>query len=341
MAHVAIAFRDQPKDLKRGIDVGHGLISVDLAEWRSAADGGTDAELRDSLDNSLRLTGAFEITGHGVPTALVSFVRESAREFFELPESEKRPCHKAHGADTGWQGIGTLAPPNGGLPSRPPELFENYQFSAVATSDRPESELSFFPENKWPAQSPRMRQFAEEYAAHMAAVSREVLDLLAWVLGVPPEVFASAMKDPCWTQSLNWYPSFTMVGEVLPGQRTVGEHADFGTITILDRQPGAGGLEVWNPQQGWFAPPVSNGSLTVIVGELMHRWTGGRWRALRHRVAPPTSADPDQHRISLVHFLEADPEAEIRPLDPPHGAGATFKPVRSGEHIRNLALGLG
>ena len=47
--------------------------------------------------------------------------------------------------------------------------------------------------------------------------------------------------------NINWYPPMTVAGEPEPGQFRIGPHTDFGTFTILDREPGKGGLQVWSP----------------------------------------------------------------------------------------------
>ena len=60
----------------------------------------------------------------------------------------------------------------------------------------------------------------------------------------PPTRSAALARHPTWTFNINRYPPLTEVGEPLPGQFRIGPHTDFGTVTVLDREPGAGGLQV-------------------------------------------------------------------------------------------------
>lgn len=76
--------------------------------------------------------------------------------------------------------------------------------------------------------------------------------------------------------NINWYPPITVAGEPAPGQFRIRPHTDFGTITILDREPGLGGLQVWNPHQSWEDAPYEPGTFTINAGDLLARWSGGR-----------------------------------------------------------------
>ncbi len=123
------------------------------------------------------------------------------------------------------------------------------------------------------------------------------------------------------------------IGAVEEGQLRVAAHTDFGTISLLDRQPGVGGLQVWDSSAGWVTPAYDPGALIVILGDLMHLWTDGRWPALRHRVLGPSPAAPDEELISLIFFFETDPETLVAPLAAPLGGGAGMPPLRAGESI--------
>ena len=95
-----------------------------------------------------------------------------------------------------------------------------------------------------------------------------------------------------------------------------------------DREPGRGGLQVWTARDGWEYVPYSPGSLTINAGDLLARWSGGRWMSNRHRVLPPQAEAPDEDLVSLVYFYEANYDAVIESLRPPIGqrslAGALY-----------------
>jgi len=114
------------------------------------------------------------------------------------------------------------------------------------------------------------------------------------------------------------------------GQFRVAPHTDWGILTILDRQPGYGGLQIQTPDGTWADAPYVPDALTVNVADLLSRWTGERWRSTRHRVLPPPREAPDEDLISLIVFLEAEVDAVIRPV----AGDRDFEPVVAGEWLR-------
>lgn len=107
----------------------------------------------------------------------------------------------------------------------------------------------------------------------------------------------------------------------------ISAHSDFGTLTLLF-QDAIGGLEIESPPaSGSFIPvPPIPGSVLVNVGDLMERWSNGRWRSTVHRVVAPPP-DPEKRgqglqddgevckaRYSIPFFATADPETVIEAL---------------------------
>ena len=84
----------------------------------------------------------------------------------------------------------------------------------------------------------------------MVRLAHDVLGVLATILDLPEGFFAAQCGRATWTQNINWYPSLRQVGTVRDGQLRVGPHSDFGTLSLLDREPGVGGLEVWHEPGG-------------------------------------------------------------------------------------------
>ncbi|HEY6315975.1 MAG TPA: 2OG-Fe(II) oxygenase family protein, partial [Streptosporangiaceae bacterium] len=136
------------------------------------------------------------------------------------------------------------------------------------------------------------------------------------------------------TMNINWYPPVAVAGEPEPGQFRIGPHTDFGTVTILDREPGRGGLQVWTEQDGWEDAPYEPGTFTINTGDLLARWSGARWKSNRHRVLPPQAEAPDEDLVSLVYFYEADHDAVIESLKPPVGRRCDYAPVVSAQFIK-------
>jgi isopenicillin N synthase-like dioxygenase len=314
------------------------MPTIDLAEWK-AADPVRRGEMAAEIDASLRRTGMFLLRNHEVPADLSAEMRACGRAFFALPREQKNVYAVQGRYDNGWTGPGLLAAAaiEGG--DSAPDLHEAFHMGPTHRTGNAEFDALYYPANRWPYEVPGLREAAGRYTGHMVRVSLEVMTMLAAVLGLAGEFFTSRAQRATWTQNVNWYPPLTSVGTVRPGQMRVGPHFDFGSLSLLDRQLGVGGLEVWSTEGGWGAPPYDPASLAVILGDLMNRWTDGRWRALRHRVLPPSAEAPDEELFSLVFFFEADPDTMIVPLESPVGGGEGKKPVVAGESVmRNLGI---
>jgi isopenicillin N synthase-like dioxygenase len=308
------------------------IPTFDLEEWK-AADAERRAEMAATLDAVLRQTGTFLLRGHGVPASLTEEVRQQGLRFFGMPAEHKDQYAVRRPYDNGWRGLGALqASAANGVVSAP-DLHEAYHMGPQHRTGDAKFDWMYYPENRWPSELPQLAVTATEYTEHMVRVAHEVLEILAAVLGVPEDFFTSRSGRATWTQNINWYPSLNTVGSVQEGQLRVGPHSDFGTLSLLDRQLGVGGLEVWNEESGWFAPPYDGEALAVVLGDLMHLWTDGRWRALRHRVLAPSAQAPEEELVSLVFFFEADPDAVVDPLPVPHGGGQGMSAAVAGETI--------
>ncbi|MFI7347264.1 isopenicillin N synthase family dioxygenase [Streptomyces sp. NPDC049936] len=311
---------------------------VDLGVWRtsSAAD---RVDTATALDRALRDTGMFLLTGHGVPDQAMHELRMRGREFFALPRKAKKPYAIGAPYESGWL---EMHPGGGvGVPrdesrdgAAPPDLHESFYSGPSYRSGDEAVDRYCYPHNRWPnTELPELRGAVERYTGHMRRVAQALNELFAHVLGLPEDFFTSRASRATWTQNVSWYPSLNRVGTPVSGQFRNGPHTDLGAFTILSRQQGVGGLQAWNETQGWFAPIFRPDALVVNLGDLMERWTDGRWRALRHRVLAPSLSAPDEELLSLVFFYESDPGTRIAPLSPPIGGGAGLEPVISRRSV--------
>jgi isopenicillin N synthase-like dioxygenase len=306
------------------------IRTIDLAQWRSHERPGQVAA---DVDASLREAGFLLVRGHGVDPDLRAEVRGAAREFFALPTSVKERYSVRIGG-RGWLPSGVEANGNVEGEPTPPDLKESFAVGADTPVGDPEIDDVWFPANVWPAEVPALGDGVREYAAHMRRMSDELLALCASVLGLPATTFDLLTRNPTWTFNINHYPPLTEVGEPAPGQFRIGAHTDFGTVTVLDREPGAGGLQVHTDERGWRDAPYDPDALTVNIGDLLAHWTGLRWRSGRHRVLPPQSGAPAEELVSLVWFYELDHDALVTPLGPPVGTRDDLEPVVSAPFLR-------
>jgi isopenicillin N synthase-like dioxygenase len=304
------------------------IPTIDLAAWRAG-----DPAIGPTVDTALQKAGFLLAAGHGVDDALRADVRAAARRFFALPTEVKQKYSVRIGG-RGWLAPGVEANGNVEGVETPPDLKESFAVGPETPTGEPEVDAVWFPPNVWPDEVPELRTAVARYVAAMTTVSRELLELCADALGLPRDALTSLAENPTWTFNINRYPPLTEVGEPAPGQFRIGAHTDFGTVTVLDREPGAGGLQVDVDGAGWTDAPYDPAAFTINIGDLLAHWTGLRWRSGRHRVLPPQPDAPNEELVSLVFFFELDHDALVTPLAPPVGRRADLEPVVSAPFLR-------
>jgi isopenicillin N synthase-like dioxygenase len=302
-----------------------------------------------AVDEALQKAGFLLVTGHGVNPELRAELRAAAHRFFALPTSVKER-YAARIGGRGWLAPGVESNGNadvfggradGSVASSlaeavefPPDLKESFAIGPATPTGDPAVDAVWFPPNVWPSEVPELRAAANRYLAAMTAVSRDLLRLCAAALGLPGDPLGARAEHSTWTFNINRYPPLTEVGPPLPGQYRIGPHTDFGTVTVLDREQGAGGLQVDIEGRGWVDAPYDPDAFTVNIGDLLAYWTGLRWRSGRHRVLPPQAGAPHEELMSLVFFFELDHDALVTPLGPPIGRQAGLPAVVSAPFLR-------
>jgi isopenicillin N synthase-like dioxygenase len=308
--------------------------TIDLGPWFEGTPDGR-AAVAAEVDAALQSVGFFLVTGHGVSRADRAAVRAAAREFFALPAEVKREYAVSVGG-RGWLPPGVEANAYSEGTETPPDLKESFAVGAETKTGNAEVDDFWFPENVWPAQVPDLEKAVSSYLSQMRELAETLLSIGEVSLQQAPGFFTDKTRHSTHTMNINWYPPTSVVGEPQPGQFRIGPHTDFGTFTILDREPGKGGLQVWSPEDDWEDAPYNPDAFTINTGDLLARWTGDRWKSNRHRVLPPQAEAPEEDLVSLVYFYEADWDANVESLQPPIGKANDYAPVRASDFIKRL-----
>ena len=307
------------------------IPTIDLRPWLDG-DAQERGEIARTVDEALRTAGFLQDTGHREDPSLRTRIRAAARRFFTLPASAKA-AYEAKVGGRGWLGPGAEANAYSEGTETPPDLKESLTFATHEPFDDPVINAEWYAPNVWPAEVPELRELCEEYLEKMAGLEKQLLSLLGEALGLEPDFFSRHMDHPTYGFNINWYPGTDVMGEPEPGQFRIGPHTDFGTVTILDRQAGKGGLQVWTDDGGWEDAPFDPDAFTINVGDLLARWTGDRWRSGRHRVLPPPADEPSEELMSLVYFGECTPGTVVESVPAPVGRVA-YEPVDSHAYLR-------
>ncbi|WP_190093534.1 isopenicillin N synthase family dioxygenase [Streptomyces melanogenes] len=306
---------------------------IDLSPW-TAGDRAGRKRLAGQVDRALQATGFLLLTGHGVAPQLPGRLRTAAQDLFHLPPPVK--ARYAQSTDRrGWIGREKVVTARSEGTWTPPDLLEVW--SCAADSATRPGQTRWLPD-RWPLEVPDLHPLVNEYTERMRSLADTVLEVMATALDRPADFFTRHTTRPNWDFIINWYPPADETGPAAPGQFRIGPHTDFGLITLLDRQPGKGGLQVHDDtdgwQDGWQDAPHMPGAITVNIGDLMARWTADRWRSGRHRVLPPSPDAPQEELTSLVYFHACAPDTTITSLPAPTGR-TSYPPVRAGDYLRD------
>jgi len=259
----------------------------------------------------------------------------AAREFFALP-TEVKARYAVTVGGRGWLPPGVEANGYAEGTETPPDLKESYAVGADEKTGIPEVDDFWFPENVYPAEVPALEAAVKGYLRQMRELAETLLSIAEVALQQRPGFFTGKTAHSTHTMNINWYPPVHISGLPEPGQFRIGPHTDFGTFTILDREPGRGGLQVWSPDDDWEDAPYHPDAFTINTGDLLARWSGDRWKSNRHRVLPPQADAPEEDLVSLVYFYEADWDAMVDSLQPPVGKANDYPPVMASEFLKRL-----
>jgi isopenicillin N synthase-like dioxygenase len=261
-----------------------------------------------------RAHGFFYVTGHGVDAALVQRLEVLSHRFFELPEETKMQWRMALGGRA-WRGYFPLG---GELTSGRPDWKEGLYLGTELPASHPlvRAKTPVHGPNLFP-EVPGLREAILDYMAAVTQLGHRLMEGIALSLGLPATYFAERYTaDPLILFRLFNYPS-QPVPEGLDVQWGVGEHTDYGLLTIL-HQDDVGGLSVHTPG-GWVDAPPIPGSFVCNIGDMLDRMTGGLYRSTPHRVKRNTSG---RDRLSFPLFFDPNFEARVQRIEGLAGAEA-------------------
>ncbi len=296
---------------------------------------GTFESQATAIGAALSATGFFSLVGHGIAPAVFDDAFDASQRFFRCSDADKALLHinqsrHKHGFDpVGWQALDAAAPP---------DLKESFYIGAERALDHPlvlEGIENQGP-NQWPSEAklPGFKAACNTYSAHMDALARRLMSLIAVSLQLRPDHFEPFMRDPSCTTRLLHYPPQPASAQL--GQLGCGEHTDWGAITLL-AQDNAGGLQArlpkGSPQDGSWQDisPILHG-LVVNSGDMLQRWTNDRYLSNLHRVVNKVGG---RERFSIAYFFDLDHHALVEALPSCVSADrpAKYPPIKAGEHL--------
>lgn len=290
--------------MERGGDFEHIPI-VDVSDL--VAGRASQRAVASQLGEACRASGFFYVVGHGVDEDLQRRLRELSRAFFAQDVDTKLKIRMGLGGKA-WRGYFRVGDE---LTSGKPDQKEGLYFGTELSSDDPRVRAGtpLHGPNLFPEKPEGLRAAVLEYMAALTALGHRLMTGLALSLGLEESDFAEhGTAEPLTLFRIFNYPPPAEPGLGLWG---VGEHTDYGLLTIL-LQDDAGGLEVKSRSRWVPAPPVE-GSFVCNIGDMLDRMTGGLYRSTPHRVRNPAPRD----RLSFPFFFDPNFFAPVRPIELP------------------------
>ena len=240
-----------------------------------------------AIDRACREVGFFTVVGHGIDPDHLARLDALSREFFALDEDEKAAISMAH-AGAAWRG---WFPVGGELTSGVPDRKEGIYFGA----ELPDQGVPLHGPNLFPARPAGLRRAVLDHLDAMTDLGHRLATSMSVALGHDPTWFDEHLtRNPLILFRIFHYPP-----DPAPGEWGVGEHSDYGLLTLL-LQDDAGGLEVRAADGSWVPVPPLAGSFVCNLGDMLERMTEGRYRSTPHRVRNTSGLS----RLSFPFFFD-------------------------------------
>ena len=325
---------DQPVDSDEIIrlmdfpDSTEEIPILDMGPYLAGEKGGREAVAK-RLGEITETVGFFYLKNHSVPLDLVDRVFAQSRRFHALPADEKAktPYVVTDSFRSGYQPANTERKKESNvdiIAKAKPNLLSKFSVTRELPPDHPRYKTM----NVWPDDLPGFRETVAEYHAAIETLGRQFLPLWAASLDMPTDFFEKYFEEPHLTLSLLHYPPQKQIGN---RQYGIAPHTDNSFMTFL-AQSNVPGLAVRMPSGHWRIVENIPGTFLVNTGNVMVRWTNGRYLSTKHRVINTAGVD----RYSIPVFFGPSGNALIEciptcqgPDRPARYEPATYRELRN------------
>jgi len=298
------------------------LVTLDLSKF-STPDG--RRALADQLKTAMHSVGFFYITNFGLTQEQVDRQFAIGKEIFELPVEEKLKYRAdlEHGDYNGYRPRGSI--------ELFPGLRDNVEMYNV---------FKFIPEleRSQPKVVQEHRAEIERFQRHIAqVVVQKLLVLIAIVLEMPEDTLIEGHKyddvSECHLRYIIYRARTAEENAKYENLYSRG-HTDFGSLTLLFRQPIAA-LQIRMADGSWKWVKPYPGSITVNIADVFQFWTAGYLKSSVHRVVAPPPDQAHLDRLGLLYFLRPAHDLEFKTIDSPLLKRLGLKPEKDeGEGIK-------
>jgi isopenicillin N synthase-like dioxygenase len=262
------------------------------------------ARTAEEIGAACRESGFFYVVNHGVDEALCRQLDALSREFFRQSEPHKMQIAMSRGGRA-WRGY---FPVGRELTSGKPDRKEGLYFGAELPPDHPavRAGTPLHGPNLFPAIH-GFRETVLRYLDELTGLGHALMSGISRGLGLDEHYFRQHyFEEPLILFRIFNYPHAGEGSEMTWG---VGEHTDYGLLTIL-RQDHTGGLQVKSRSRWIDAPPIPE-SFICNIGDMLERLSRGIYRSTPHRVLNTSPRD----RLSFPFFFDPSFNARMLPIE--------------------------
>jgi isopenicillin N synthase-like dioxygenase len=273
---------------------------IDISELLA---GKLDSNAAQQIHQACCNHGFFYISGHGVSLELQDKLMELSKAFFALPEKEKMEISMDKGGRA-WRGF---FPVGAELTSGKPDIKEGIYFGSELDVNHPRAKagIPLHGQNLFPKNPSEFKSTILKWMEEVEKVGHAVMRGIALSLGLSFDYFDKYYTHkPLILFRIFHYPAT----DVPLDTWGVGEHTDYGLLTIL-KQDNNGGLQVKSKGSWIEAPPIPN-TFVCNIGDMLDYITGGLYKSTPHRVRNISG----KSRFSFPLFFDPDFEAEIHKI---------------------------
>lgn len=198
-------------------------------------------------------------------------------------------------------------------PTAPKDMKESFNYNNTR-----------MPDNLWPKELDGFKDLALESVRVADWLMMRTLGMFDEILKTE-DTLVNAHQQPYNTTRVIHYPSYD--GPIEDKQMRIGEHSDYGTITLLWQINDVPGLEVQDLKGSWHPVPYAKNGVVVNIGDLLQRWTNDYFVSTKHRVVNTHIHLP---RYSMPHFVDPTPGTIVKNLTDQEDK---YEPIESLEYL--------
>jgi isopenicillin N synthase-like dioxygenase len=267
--------------------------------------------------------GFLTIVNHGVPPALMAATFAEAARFHAQPLDAKMQL-KIDPVMRGYLPLrGSMSRASQVSQARKPNENEAY---FLKRSRDIEGNYNPGADDRWPSGLPGFREAVLAYYDALDALAQRLMPLYARALDLPADFFATLCDRPLTSLRLTHYPATDYAED----EYGIAPHTDSTFITLL-AQNKVPGLQILTPEGVWIEAEVVPNAFVVNTGDVLHRWSNGRFLSTAHR-AVNFSKGP---RYAIPYFFHPNPDTMIDCLPgcARDAEASRFPAMTSGEYL--------